>query len=453
MGYTKLQEYALSVMNYGYNVYLTGDAGTGKSYIVNEYIEQQEAKGKNVMKLAPTGVAAAKINGVTIHRQFKVPVGPVVRDIEERCSFDDTLVETDIIVIDEISMCRIDLFDLVVSQVLTANNNRRGRLLPLIQLIIVGDFFQLPPIMKPSEKGVLDKHYGFDTGVGFAFNSRLWKLMEFKNVILTEIIRQQDKTFLSELNKVRTGNKTSLQYFMDNASKNEFPDAITICGRTEEVLEINNEKLSKIPSQAYDFIAELDGEVNYNETIAEYNLTLKLGARVMTLVNKHEDGYMNGSFGTVNGMYSDCICVLLDDGTQVYVKKYTWEIYRYELDSDTKLIKSVVGSFTQFPLKLAYAITIHKSQGQTYDYVNLYPYSWDCGQLYTALSRVKDIKHMYLKYDINMKDVVVSLNVIDFNNKTVQTANKQVEPPKQQVRSRGEFSADMDKITSLISKK
>lgn len=450
MKVTYLQKYAYDVANMGYNISLNGDAGTGKSCIINKYIEDQEKAGKNVMKLAPTGIAASNINGVTIHKEFKVPVGPLTNNHEAYDNIDDNLIETDIVVIDEISMCRVDLFDFVANKILRANNIRKSRGYKTIQFIVVGDFFQLPPVITENDKKVLDKFYGYDIGVGFAFQSKFWKMFDFKYIILTEIVRQDNTQFLKHLNEIRIGNKSAIDFFYKNSCKTEIPGAITICGRNSEVSEINNRELNKLNGEIVEYRAILDGDVNYNDTIAEFNLKLKLGARVMMLTNN--EYYNNGSFGVVTELDRDYIKVRLDSGIEVKVERYEWEIYRYTLDEEDnnkkRLKRETVGTFTQFPLKLAYAITVHKSQGQTYEYANLSPYCWDCGQLYTALSRVKSLDKLYIKYDIDQSYAVVSLSVIKFHNEMVKTANKQITEPKTERVL--EMDDDMIKIQNLL---
>ena len=166
-----------------------------------------------------------------------------------------------------------------------------------------------------------------------------------------------------------------------------------------------------------------------NDTNAEMNLTLKVGARVIMIVNDKNIAYSNGTLGTVTNLFKDKIIVKLDSRLTIEVERNEWQVYKYELDTTLdkpKLLKTQIGTISQFPLKLAYAITIHKSQGQTYDAVNLNPYCWDCGQLYVALSRVKSLNKMYLKYSINPRDLVISLNVIKFYNSIVKTANQNI---------------------------
>lgn len=320
MQVTYLQKYAYEVANMGYNIFLTGNAGTGKSFIINKFIQDKEDAGLNIMKLAPTGIAASNINGTTLHNQFDMPLGPLVKYNNSYDDMDEVLVETDIIIIDEISMCRMDMFDFVGGKILRANRIRKNRGRKVIQLIVVGDFFQLPPVIKEDEREVLSTYYGKDIGLGFAFQSKLWNIFEFKNIILTEVIRQTDRVFLEHLNRVRIGDKSSLDFFLNNCSKHEIKDAINLCGKNIEVNRINTRKLNELPGDIIEYRAILDGDVNYNDTIAEFNLELKIGARIMTLVN--QDGYTNGSFGTITKLEHDFVYVLLDIGYEVQIARY-----------------------------------------------------------------------------------------------------------------------------------
>jgi len=425
--FTYLQQYGYNVMMAGYNIFLTGNAGTGKSYLVNEFINDVTKLGRKVMVLAPTGIAAMHVNGVTIHRQFRIPTHPLVNFNIDKVDLDE-LEATDIVILEEVSMCRIDIFDVLCRLIMRVNSNRYSR--RKIQLIVCGDFFQLPPVITEKEKPVLDKLYNKDIGSGFAFDSIYWDAFDFKNIILTEVVRQSNIAFVQALNKVRLGDKSGIDYIYDNSAPYELKNAITLCGTNKEADSINEKELAKIESEEIELLAEAYGDINLSDTNAEFILKIKLGARVMVLVNSNNFDYRNGSLGVITGIGPDAIRVKLDSGHSVMIERYTWETYRYEAtDVGGKKVLSIeqVGSITQFPIKLAYAMTIHKSQGQTYDAVNLSPYCWDCGQLYVSLSRVRTLDRLFLKYEIDRRYLVVSLNVISFFNKIVKSANKTID--------------------------
>lgn len=428
MSMTQGQEYGYNVIMAGHNVYLTGDAGTGKSYLLIKVINELRSMGKNVMVTAATGLAALHIDGVTNHRAFGIPVGPVTYN-KDNYDVEENIANTDVIIIDEISTCRVDSFDFIANKIFKANNIRKRYGKPCVQLVVCGDFFQLPPVITPKDKKVLDEFYGGDIGLGMAFTSLYWKFFEFKNIILTEVVRQDNYEFVSRLNKVRVGDKSTLEYIYKNSCKYKIPYAITLCGTNKEADEINEKELNCINSGERVYNAIVDGDVDDNDTTAERELRLRVGARVMILVNNSAQ-YVNGTLGTVYEMADDIITIKTDDNKLVGVSRYTWTIYNYTLDTEqvpAKLIKESVGTITQFPLRLAYAITIHKSQGQTYEYVNFNPYCWDCGQLYVALSRVTKLENLHINYELDMRYLVVSLNVIDFYNKTVKDANKYID--------------------------
>lgn len=457
-----LQMYAYNAMMCGYNIFISGGAGTGKTFIVKKFIKDARKKGLKIMITAPTGLAAYNIGGVTLHHQFKPPMGPIYQD-KSKYEINEELLETDVLVIDEISMCRIDLFDFVANQVVRASKQRSLAGKPRIQLILLGDFFQLPPVIRGSEKVVLDKHYKRDIGPGYCFESVYWDMFDFKYIILTEVVRQQDAEFIRNLNAVRTGDISAIHYFYERSSKTPINGAITLCGVNKEADEINERELHKLNKEISEIRAVAYGEVNAQDVIADRVLRLSVGARVMLLANS--EFYKNGSFGVVTAINvrgiaieeNDTIIVRLDNGIEEEIKPYQWDVYRYELednkDGTQNLVKTNVGQFIQFPLKLAYAITIHKSQGQTYDAMNLSPYSWDCGQLYTALSRVRSIDKLYLNYSIDRRYVAVSTSVIKFNNKVTKEANKTLDfnvNLRQTKEIRTEYSDDLNKVINLI---
>lgn len=412
----KEQRFTYKVLMQGYNVFLTGGAGVGKTYVINCFVEQSRYIGKNVMLCAPTGIAALNIGGVTLHRQFRAPLGVI---LDYKYTRNEELIRTDILIIDEISMCRIDLFDFICKNIADANSVRKSLGFKNIQIIMVGDFFQLPPVMREYEQRVLSTYYGYDIGVGFAFNSIYWNMLELNTIVLTESIRQQDEYFVNNLNNIRIGNKAYIDNIYKNSCKQYIDNAITLCGKNKEAQEINTNNLHKIDEQSMNYKAIISGDVVETDTLAEINLELRTGARIMTLIN-NKDTYANGMFGTVQGLYDGSIIVQMDNGIIVEMERFHWDIKRYELEETQEhdfVIKEVnVGYIEQFPVKLAYAITIHKSQGQTYDKMNILPYCWDCGQLYVAISRCKKLENIHFKYEPDIKYLVISLNVIKFHN-------------------------------------
>lgn len=453
---TYLQYYAYHMMKYGFNVFLTGDAGTGKSFIVKKFIDDMQKEGVNIAVMAPTGIAADNINGVTMHSQFKLPLEPLVGnksnvDIVELSKFD-------IILIEEISMCRIDLFDTVVKTIFDANSYRKRYGKKNIQLILVGDFYQLPPVITDSDRVVLERYYKRDIGMGFAFESEFWDLFNFKYIILTEVIRQANSDFIHKLNRIRLGDKTCLDEIYDKSSKHTMENAVTLYGVNVDVNKKNKEELNKLNSKLVEIEALAYGDISAYNGLAELILELKIGARVMTIRNDAEGGYryVNGSLGTLMGIYEEYLDIKFDNGNRVMVRREDWEIYKYTLDRHDNLEREIVGIVKQFPVKLAYSVTIHKSQGQTYDAVNLNPYCWDCGQLYVALSRVRDLSKMYIACNIDKRYLVVSGTVRDFYNKISKIANQNVTQEEIDLLNKKEETfeniEDADKIFDIFSK-
>lgn len=404
------QQYAKGLMDKGYNVFLTGEAGTGKSYVLNEYIKDCEDKKKQVMVVAPTGIAALNVSGATIHRAFRAPIGPI---IDKPKQLPKTLLNVDVLICDEISMCRIDLFDFMIYQVMKAIQYRRNHGKKDIQIIVVGDFFQLPPVLTPKDNEVL-KHIYKNLGKGFAFESKFWKYCGFIKVILREPMRQSNDSFLSNLNKARIGDRSCVRYFNDNASSFYDDNVLSIVGKNATAEAINTAKVNELVGPMKTYIADVDGQVKDSDKVAPEVIDIKTGARVIMLVNEPSGKYSNGSFGTIRYFNEDYMKIEMDDsGALCKIEKYTWEILDYTV-SNRSLKSKVIGTYKQFPIKIGYAITIHKSQGQTYDKVNIDPKCWDCGQLYVALSRCKSIERLHLLSPIYENYLVTSDTVKRF---------------------------------------
>ena len=321
--------------------------------------------------------------------------------------------KADIIILDEISICRVDLFDFIAQQIYIANYIRNKNGLDNIQFIISGDFFQLPPVLPEKERETLENYYGYPIGNGFAFQSKAWSYFNFKNIVLNETMRQSDIEFVLNLNKARTGDLSCITYFNRNCSKEEFKDTILLCGTNKDAENRNISEMNKITSKPKRYQAVITGEVKESDKMTYDILDLKVGARVITLVNDKDELYKNGSLGTITRMTNNGVYVKFDDGGEFYIEYYCWEICNYKLQNG-KVIKEVIGTFEQLPLKIAYAITIHKSQGQTYEKANINPYCWDYGQLYVALSRVKSIEGIHLTSLIQNRFLKTSRDVQNY---------------------------------------
>lgn len=415
---TNDQDSCLRELKSGVNALVTGSAGTGKSFVISEFIRWCGSVGKNVMVTAPTGIAALNIGGTTLHRAFRVPLevlsldyptlsaifngcDEIVRRLPKNRNGDEreesALLHTDVLIIDEISMCHIDLFDYIAARVLALNYYRHRVGKQAIQVVLVGDFLQLPPVIIPKDKEVLYHIYGGDCGRGYAFQSRFYGEFGFKCLNLREVVRQKDAEFSRKLRDARVGFTASLSYFMGKQSQSVIKGGITLTGKNKTAFEHNSRELEKIKGKEVVYTARETGTVKNSDKANTDLVSLKVGARVMSLVNG--DKYSNGSLGTVVGIKDNTnrtVVVEFDSGERAEIEPYDWEVYSYEYDKEEKSFKKVViGTFTQIPLKLGYAITIHKSQGQTYDSVNIDPVCWEYGQLYTALSRCKSVDKMH----------------------------------------------------------
>lgn len=414
-GLTPSQKRAYNAIMSGYNVFLSGHAGTGKSYLLRKVIDDLTKAGKNVVVAAPTGIAAINVGGTTLHRLFQLKpdvyagrtprVPPVLKK------------RTDALFIDEISMCRIDLFDYV------------GRVLQKthpIQVVVVGDFCQLPPVLRGrgggaelDEKAILDQYFGFDVGGGYAFLSPQWKRLNFRPMVLEEVVRQDDPLFIEALNRARMGDTWSLRYFAENASRSALPGGIYLAGRNAEVDQLNAVKLGSIDAAAFVYEAKNKGDVTAEDRkVAPEQLVLKVGARIMTTVNDPNGDYFNGSTGVIVELDENHIIATMDDGVECEILRNTWEVIRYivdESDPENPVFKrKVVGEYIQYPIKLAWAVTIHKSQGQTFSKVNLNPSCWDSGQLYVALSRVQSVEGLHFTRPIYDKYLFLDPRIAEF---------------------------------------
>lgn len=408
------QKNALDKMLNGENIFLTGEAGTGKSFLTSAFIEALNKQERSFIITAPTGVAAINIGGTTLHKMFGLKTELYCN--KEPKSVSEVVKSADVIIIDEISMCRIDIFEYVIKEIKLSEKLTKTKK----QVVLIGDFFQLPPVVRSEEGKILKEVYP-NSRKFFAFESSAWKEMNFQTIWLKDIIRQHDKDFIKELNKVRYGDLSGLNYFNKKYSSIKLPGGIILVGTNNVAKKINDEELLKIKTNEKTFVAEYVGDFKDSDCLADKELKLKVGARVMILVNDVKQRYQNGSFGTIVDFRNDgTIGVRLDDGNIVHIGRNSWTKNQYVLETlengSTKINSEVIGECKQFPLKLAYAITMHKSQGQTFDKVNLYPRSFDVGQLYVALSRVRESNNLVLLAKIYSSDLQCDQAVIDFYN-------------------------------------
>ena len=424
------QEAALKLMMSGVNVFLTGEAGTGKSTLVREFIRRC---GRECIVLAPTGIAALNAGGTTIHSQLLLRPGllnPLALDPltdGNRCR---VLRAAKTIVVDEISMVRSDLFcamDARLREIASGENRSRpfgGR-----QMILVGDFMQLPPVT-----GIAEEEKFIDERMGgpFAFQTDLWVAAMFRTVFLRTTHRQSgDALFRNVLGNLRHGNFEAAAKVLNThcvGEKSFSRPPVCLCTTNRDAKAVNDAARKYVKGRSRTFVAQISGKFPESEFPAEPSLDLAVGTRVMVLCNQRNEGVLecvNGDMGTVVDLGADEedeVGVRLDSGKRVTIAPHTWEkcVYEYVDDPKTKspvMRQVVVGSFEQLPLRLAYAITIHKSQGLSLDCVSLRlgRGCFDHGQLYTALSRCRTLAGLQIDRRLRPEDLIVDDAVVKFH--------------------------------------
>lgn len=413
----------------GRSVFLTGKAGTGKTTFL-KYITRTTAK--RYVVLAPTGVAAINAGGSTIHSFFQLPLCPYLPDVKElvteyqmperyrslrkeRARIIRTL---DLLIIDEISMVRADLLDAVD---MTLRRYRRSEK-PFggVQLLMIGDAQQLSPVVKESERYYMEKVYPSP----YFFHSKALSRLSYVTIELQKVYRQRDPDFVDILNAVRDNRLTLPLLEKLNArvgarisSDDDGAEPIRLTTHNAQADEVNMRKMDELPDAPMQFVAEIEGEFPENSYPAEEVLTLKSGAQVMFLRNDSEGQYYNGKLGRVEDVMEGMVTVSDEDGMLINVVPVEWENSQYSLDDNTGEIRqSVVGVFRQLPLRVAWAITIHKSQGLTFDKVIIDAASaFAFGQVYVALSRCRSLGGISLCTPLSTTAIYSDQHVSEFN--------------------------------------
>lgn len=411
---TASQREAFDAIRSGANALVTGSGGTGKSYLVDGVIRWAHARGLGTIVCAPTGIAALNVGGTTIHRMLGLSAKSVLGPRDDlRLPADSPLPQCDIMIVDEISMCRLDLFDYLSSSLDAAARARGGR---RCQLVAIGDFLQLPPVVTRDDAGMLARMYGRDVRGGYPFLGDSWDGWGFRHVPLREAVRQSDGEFVDALGRIRLGDMSGAEWIQRHAPGMPHPDAIVLCGTNAKASAENSSRLGALPGRATTYRGSAWGDVRASDMPTEVRLSLKPGARVMAVVNEPTSGFMNGSLGTVTACRPDHVDVRFDDGHVAAVRRHVWEVCRPQLDGG-RIAMQVVGEFEQVPLRLAWAITIHKSQGQTFEHAVVHPRCWDYGQLYTALSRLTDVGGLCLAEPIRDGYLKASPDALGFERR------------------------------------
>ncbi|MEK9132828.1 MAG: AAA family ATPase [Patescibacteria group bacterium] len=417
------------------HVFITGKAGTGKSTLLSFFIEKTK---KQIAVLAPTGVAALNVNGETIHSFFKflpntTPEVAAKKGKQQRKSKLYENLKT--IIIDEVSMVRADLMDCVDVFLRAA----RGKKKPFgeVQMILIGDLYQLPPVVTTHERPHFETFYKSP----WFFDSQAFKNKDFamEFVELEKIYRQKDADFIELLNAIRTNTVDTSHILAINRrlSAAESKDAINLTSTNDRANEINQFRLSQLKSKLHSFKGFTDGSFDSKHLPTDQLLNLKTGAQVMFANNDAAGRWVNGTIGHVTKLVDGIIYVKISNGAEVEVSPHTWDLYKYYYDKSSRsLDQKTVGSFTQIPLRLAWAITIHKSQGKTFDKVkiDLGRGSFASGQTYVALSRCRTFMGISLENPIKPSDIRLDWRVQKFLTSFQYAISEKALPLEQKVK-------------------
>lgn len=405
------------------NVFVTGRAGTGKSTLL-QYLRHKTQK--KIAVLAPTGVAAINVKGQTIHSffMFRPDITPdTVDEIYVIKKKRDLYKKLQTLVIDEISMVRADLLD-CIDMFLRLHGPKSTSPFGGVQMVFFGDLYQLPPVVRNDEQGIFKTVYR----TSYFFGAKAFENFDYKLLELKEIYRQKDERFIQILNAIRhdklSGDDLKVLNARCQSRMGNDPDDFFISLTTTNDLaeKININRLSQLQGDVFRYTGTVSGEFEKKNLPTQQMLELKAGAQVMMLTNDPEKRWVNGTIGKVAGIFSDpdgkdTVMVKLADGTSVDVNSFTWEIFQFYYDEEIESLSSrVIGYFSQFPLKLAWAVTIHKSQGKTFEKVvlDLGRGTFAHGQLYVALSRCTTLEGIVLKQPIERRHVLLDVSVQEF---------------------------------------
>lgn len=416
----------------GISIFLTGKAGTGKTTFLRTL---KEKSSKRSIIVAPTGVAAINAGGMTIHSFFQLPLSPFVPEVNFKNRFDYSkekrkIIRTlDLLIIDEISMVRSDVLDAIDSVLRRFREHEK----PFggVQLLMIGDLQQLTPVVTPEDEVILQRYY--DTS--YFFGSKALRSISYVTIELTHVYRQQDKEFITLLNNIREGqvSETDLKRLNERFNPNFEPevgsDYIRLTTHNKMAESYNEVQLYNLPSKACTFTAEADGNFPEYNYPADFKLTLKRGAQVMFIRNDNNGRYYNGRIGHVTHIDNEKILVLCPgDDKEIEVQQETWENTKYSLNEKTKQIEAEVqGTFKQYPLRLAWAITIHKSQGLTFEHAIIDAQSsFAAGQVYVALSRCKTLEGLILASPISSSAIINDSQVTNYISHQTEEAEKSI---------------------------
>lgn len=411
------------------SVFLTGKAGTGKSTFLRYIVENIR---KKTVVLAPTGIAAVNVGGQTLHSFFKIPLKPIlptdpdfaIRTLRKRMKYSSSHVkllrQLDLIIIDEISMVRADIIDFIDKILRVYCHNMRepfgGK-----QLLLVGDIFQLEPVVTGDARDVLAHYYN----APYFFNALAFNELAIVPIELRKVYRQDDADFISLLDRVRAGQPAEADIRRLNAKliPSEQVDRLsadmtmTIASRRDMVDHINERHLNELKTLEIVYKGIIKGDFPMNALPTDLELSLKVGAQIVFIKNSPDRRWVNGTLGIVDSLSDEKICVRLEQGNVVEVEPEVWGNIRYQYNEEKGTVDEIeLGSYMQFPVKLAWALTIHKSQGLTFNKViiDIGRGAFTGGQTYVALSRCRSFDGISLCSTLNMRDIFVNRHIIDF---------------------------------------
>lgn len=443
------------------NIFLTGKAGTGKTTFLNDFVKKTQKKH---IVVAPTGIAAINAGGVTIHSMFGLPlrtflptteridanIANNISDLMQHFRFRKDKIkllrELEIIIIDEVSMLRADVLDMI--DFALRNVRRNQQKFGGVQMLFIGDLYQLPPVVR--DEYILKKYYNSP----FFFDSFALKEELPLTIELMKVYRQKDQYFLDLLNAIREGDIPNIDF--EKLNERYLPDFVVkddpyvyLCSHNRMADEINREKLDELPGKSYFFEANIKGDFKENQYPNEENLELKVGAQIMFIRNdaSGEKKYFNGKLAEVVSIFEDEIFVKLEGEHEDFkLNKEVWEQKKYAIGADKNIYEDILGSYEHYPIRLAWAVTIHKSQGLTFDRLIIDAgKSFASGQVYVALSRCRTLEGIVLKSKITPNVIFKDERISTFQGET--NANEKVS----EILSKEKYNYSIGKVLNKLN--